>query len=270
MLENPTIEGLRQLRLPAMAAGVAEQRAHPDYDTMSFEDRLGLLVDKELAERSNRRLGRLVKQARFKDSRARVEDLDFAHRRGLERSQVLSLAESHWVTEHQVLLVTGATGVGKTYLACALAHAAVRRGHSALYLRAPRMFDELAIARADGRLAGIMASYARVEILVVDDLLLRPLTAEQGADLLEVIEDRARLRATVITSQLPVEHWHEALGGEPTVSDAVMDRLLERAHRIELTGDSLRRPQLQPPKPVSGTAPVRRSRRSNAQSDEQP
>jgi len=270
MLENPTIEGLRQLRLPAMAAGLTEQRAHPDYDTMSFEDRLGLLVDRELAERSNRRLERLVKQARFKEGRARIEDLDFRRRRGLERAQVLSLAESHWVRERQVLLVTGATGVGKTYLACALAHAAVRRGHSALYVRAPRMFDELAIARADGRLARVMAAYARVDVLLIDDLLLRPLSAEQGADLLEVIEDRARLRATIITSQLPVEHWHEALGGEATVSDAVMDRLLEKAHRIELVGDSLRRPQAEPSQPQSGAAPVRRSRRSTQNEEQHP
>ena len=136
-------------------------------------------------------------------------------------------------------MITGPTGAGKTYLACALAHAAIRHGHTALYLRAPRMFDDLAIARADGRLSRLMAAWARIGVLIIDDLLLRPLSADQAADLLEVIEDRARLRSTIVTSQLPVSHWHEAIG-DPTIADAALDRLLENAHRIKLSGESMR------------------------------
>jgi len=239
MLSNTTIEGLHALRLDAMASGVIEQREQPDYATLGFEDRLGLLVDRELLARGNRRLTRMLKSAKLKVP-AVIEDVDFRRPRGLDRKTVLHLAESHWVNEHQVVLVVGPTGVGKTYLACALAHSAIRHGHTALYLRAPRMFDELAIARADGRLSGLMASWARIDVLVIDDLLIRPLNPDQAADLLEVIEDRAQLHSTVVTSQLPVAHWHEALG-DATIADAVLDRLLERANRIELVGESPRR-----------------------------
>ena len=171
-----------------------------------------------------------------------IEDIDFRRRRGLDRSQVMGLAEAHWVEAHHAVVIVGPTGVGKTYLACALAHSAIRQGHTALYLRAPRMFDELAIARADGRISRVMAAWARVGVLVIDDLLLRPLTPEQAADLLEIIEDRAHLRSTIVTSQLPVSLWHEALG-DPTIADAVLDRLLEKAHRIELSGESMRKKQ---------------------------
>jgi len=240
MLQNPTIEGLRTLKLDVMAQGLIEQREHPDYQGLGFEERLGLLVDREVAERENRRLQRYLKSAKLRAA-ATVEDIDFRRRRGLEKSQVLSLAEGHWVTNNHAIVIVGPTGVGKTYLACALAHSAIRHGHTALYLRAPRMFDDLAIARADGRLARLMASWARVGVLVVDDFLLRPLSPDQAADLLEVIEDRAQLRSTVVTSQLPVSMWHEALG-DATIADAVLDRVLQHAHRIELSGESMRRP----------------------------
>ena len=175
-----------------------------------------------------------------------VEDIDFRRRRGLDRSQIMSLAEAHWVEAHHALVIVGPTGLGKTYLACALAHSAIRRGHTALYLRAPRLFDDLAIARADGRISRVMAAWSRVGVLVIDDLLLRPLSPEQAGDLLEIIEDRAHQRSTIVTSQLPVSLWHEALG-DPTVADAILDRLLEQTHRIELDGESMaesrRRPQ---------------------------
>jgi DNA replication protein DnaC len=239
MLMNSTIEGLRTLRMHAMAEGVTEQREHLDYAELSFEERLGLLVDRELLARDNRRLERLLKSAKLRLPAA-VEELDYSRPRGLERHVIRQLAESHWVHERQALLICGPTGVGKTFLACALAQAAIRHGHSALYLRAPRMFDELAIARADGRLARLMASWARVDVLLIDDFLIRPLSADQAADLLEIVEDRTQQRSTILTSQLPIANWHEALG-DPTIADAVLDRLFERANRIELVGDSMRR-----------------------------
>jgi DNA replication protein DnaC len=223
----------------AMADGVAEQRTQLDYAELSFEERLGLLVDCELLARDNRRLLRLLKSAKLRLPAA-IEELDYSRPRGLDRHVIRQLAESHWVHEHQVVCISGPTGVGKTFLACALAKAAIRHGYSALYLRAPRMFDELAIARADGRLARLMVTWARVDVLLIDDFLIRPLTADQAADLLEIIEDRAQQRSTILTSQLPIANWHEALG-DPTIADAVLDRLLERVNRIELVGDSMRR-----------------------------
>ena len=239
MLINTTIEGLRTLRMHAMAEGVTEQREQLDYAELSFEERLGLLVDRELLARDNRRLERLLKTAKLKIPAA-VEELDYSRPRGLDRHVILQLAESHWVKERQAVLICGPTGVGKTFLACALAKSAIRHGYSALYLRAPRMFDELAIARGDGRLARLMASWARTDVLLVDDFLIRPLSADQSADLLEIVEDRAQQRSTILTSQLPIANWHEALG-DPTIADAILDRLLERANRIELVGDSMRK-----------------------------
>ncbi len=239
MLDNAALDGLHTLRLPGMARGLVEQREHPDYDALGFEERLGMLVDRELTERHNRRLERMVKSAHLRVA-ATVEGIDFRRPRGLERAQVLSLAESHWVGSHHSLVIVGATGLGKTYLACALANAAIRRGHSAYYLRGTRLHDEIALARAEGRLARLFTAWARIELLVIDDFLLRPLAPDQAADVLEVIEDRMGLRSTIVTSQLPVAMWHEALG-EPTIADGILDRLLERVHRIELHGESMRR-----------------------------
>jgi DNA replication protein DnaC len=276
MLTNATVDGLYDLNLPAMARALVEQRERSDYQGLSFEERLGLLVDRELQERDNRRLQRSLKSAKLR-SNAVVEDIDFRRPRGLDRALILNLAESQWVANHHNVVIVGATGLGKTYFACALAHSAIRHGHSALYLRGPRMLDDLAIARADGRLSRLMASWARVDVLVIDDFVLRPLSPDQAADLLEVIEDRAQLRSTVVTSQLPVALWHEALG-EPTVADAILDRLLQNVHRVELAGESMRRPETgrtdkedslpKPQKAVAGTSGPKSPRGSRNRASE--
>ncbi|SRR5581483_4514953 len=241
MLTNPTMHKLLQLSLTGMAAAFQEQQERADYATLAFEDRLGLLVDREAIDRENRRLERNLKAAKLRVN-ASIEDLDLHHPRGLDRAVILAFADAQWVRAHQNVLIVGATGTGKTFIACALAHAALRRGHTALYLRAPRLFTDLAIARADGRLPRVLAAFARVDVLVIDDLALQPLTPAQGADLLEVVEDRSQRRSTVVTSQLPVSGWHDSLG-DATVADAILDRLVHNAHRLELRGESLRRAQ---------------------------
>ena len=261
MLITPTVDKLHDLSLGGMARALVEQLERPDYAQLTFEERLGLLVDREAQDRANRRLDRNLRTAKLRTV-ACVEDIDFRHPRGLDRSVVLSLASAQWVNAHQNLLVVGPTGVGKTFIACALAQAAVRAGHTALYLRAPRLLDELAIAHGDGRFARLVTTWARIDVLVIDDLCIRPLTPDHAADLLEVIEDRSQRRSTIVTSQLPVANWHEALG-DPTPADAILDRLTHNAHRIELRGESLRITSANAPNAAeSGSAGVRRGKRA--------
>ena len=239
MLKQPTIDKLYELRLFGMAKALEEQDASPKYERLDFLDRLALLVDRESAERDTNRLRLRLKQAKLRLT-ATVEDVDFRHPRGLDKSLVLALAGCRWIREHHNVIITGPTGVGKSYLACALAHKACREGFRVLYLRAPRLFDDLALAKADGRYRRVLAAYARIDLLVIDDWGLASLTEEQRRDVLEILEDRHDLRSTLVASQLPIEKWHKVIG-DPTLGDAILDRLVHNAHKLTLKGDSLRK-----------------------------
>jgi DNA replication protein DnaC len=244
MLIQQTIERLHELRLTGMAAALEEQRGRPDLEDMSFEDRLALLLEREITCREDRRLARLLQLAKLHLS-ASVEDIDFRTPRGLDRSVVLRLASADWVRSHQVVLITGATGTGKSFLACALGHAACRHGLSVRYYRFSRLLSDLALARGDGSYAKMLERLAKTELLILDDFGLAPLTDSERRDLLEVLEDRYGRRATLVTSQLPLDHWHEVIG-DPTFGDAILDRLIHHAHRITLKGASMRRKSAAP------------------------
>lgn len=239
MLIHPTLEKLRTLKLEGFARGLEEQMASPDIESLSFEERLGLLVDREVTDRENKRLAGRLYRAKLRQS-ACLEDVDFRHPRGLDRSLVMTLSGCGWIREHLNVLVVGATGTGKSYLSCALAHRACMEGYSALYVRVPRLFGELAVARGDGRYSKMLRSLAKTDLLVLDDWGLARLNTEERGDLLEIMEDRYQTRSTIVASQLPVEAWHDVIAN-PTVADAVLDRLVNNAYRISLTGDSMRR-----------------------------
>ena len=239
MLTHPTVDRLQQLRCAGMARALTEQLASTEVDALSFEERLGLLVDRELTERHSRQLTNRLRRARLKHD-ACIEDIDFRHPRGLDRQLVLSLADGRWVREHLNVLICGPTGVGKSWIACALAHSACRNGHSALYLRVSRLLSALAITRADGRYPKLLESLAKTDVLVIDDWGLAPFSAENRHDLLELLEDRHAVRSTVVTSQLPGDKWHDAVG-DPTLADAILDRLVHNAYKLELKGDSMRK-----------------------------
>lgn len=239
MLNHPTLAKLEELRLFGMLRALNDQLQTPDCASLSFEERLGLLVDRELTERQNQRLALRLKRARLRQAAA-PEDVDFRHPRGLDRTQFLSLCACTWIQNRDNLLITGPTGVGKTFLACALAQKACREGYTAHYARTGPLLGELTVARADGTHAKQLAALARLDLLVLDDWGLAPLTDMQRRDLLEVLDDRYDRRSTLVASQLPVEHWHEALG-DPTLADAILDRLVHNAHKLPLQGESLRK-----------------------------
>lgn len=239
MINQQTLQSLRALKLSGMADAFARQLEHPQTQQLSFEERFALLVDSEQTHRQNRRLQRLLNSARFKQ-KACVEEIDYQARRGLNRSQVLSLINCDWIRVRQNLHITGPTGTGKSWLACAFGQAACRQGLSVRYERTGRLLDELRIARADGSYKKTLRLLARLDLLILDDFGLKPLSQNERHDLLEVIEDRHEVHSTIITSQLPISAWHSYLG-EPTVADALLDRLLANAHRLELKGDSLRK-----------------------------
>jgi DNA replication protein DnaC len=240
MLTQPTLGQLNELRLHALARAWQAQHEDPSLDDLGFDDRLALLVEAEWTDRQNKRLSRLLREAKLRIAGACLEDLEYAKERKLERSLMRQLATGRWIEAHQNVVITGATGVGKTYIACALAQQACRRGHRVLYRRAPRLFDELTLARADGTYAKLLARFARTDVLVLDDWGLAPVQDVERRDLLEIMEDRHGLRSTIWTSQLPVAQWHDHLG-DPTVADAICDRLLHNAHRIVLQGPSRRK-----------------------------
>jgi DNA replication protein DnaC len=240
VLTEPTVTRMKSLKLDTMASTWQEQAGNARLQELSFDERLGLLVDAEWAARESRRLERGLREARLKLAAACLEDIDFPPRRELDRARVRELATCRWVDEHLNVLVTGATGVGKTYVACALGNQAVRRGFRVLYRRATRLFDELHLARADGSMARLLTRLARVDVLIVDDFALTPLKEADREHLLEVLEDRVGSRSTVLTSQLPPAQWHAYLG-EPTLADAICDRLVHRSHRLVLKGPSRRK-----------------------------
>ena len=239
MLNEHTINQLRSLRLDGMVRAIEDQARSAAATSLGFEERLTLLVQREVAWRDDRRVARLLKAARLKVSTACVEEINWRAGRSLDKSLVTALAGGDWLRHGQSLLITGATGCGKTWLACALAHQAARSGFSALYTRAARLFDELQVAHGDGSFARRLAQLAKLDLLVIDDFAISPIGAAERNDLLEVLDDRVGTRSTLITSQLPVKAWHTYLD-DPTLADAILDRVVHSSHKIELKGKSLR------------------------------
>jgi DNA replication protein DnaC len=241
MLNEQTFAKLHTLKLQGMAEAFREQLQSPACDALSFAERFGLLVDRQWDWKENARMKRYLRAAKLKLD-ACVEDIDFAAPRGIDRAVLMGLASCDWIRQHRNVLVTGPTGAGKTFIACALAHKACREGYRALYLRCPRLFQQLALSRADGSYGRLLARLAKVQLLVLDDLGLAPLNDSDRRDLLEVIEDRHGSGSSLVASQLPIEHWHDTIG-DPTLADAILDRLIHNAHKITLKGASMRKPR---------------------------
>lgn len=239
MLIKHTVSKLYEMKLNGMAEALKDQLQQPGISELPFEERFSLLVDREQTYRDDRRLTRLLQNARLRLS-ASIEDIDFKAPRGLDRSVILRLAQCDWIRSAHNVLITGPAGVGKTYLACALAQRACRSGFSALYMRLPALFQQLALARADGSYPRFLKKIGRAKVLALDDWGIAPMTAAERRDLFEVIEDRHGLSSTIVATQLPVNLWHDNIK-DPTIADAILDRIVHSAHRIELMGESMRK-----------------------------
>ena len=239
MLVNPTLDKLNALRLWGMAKAYTEQEGMPDIGALSFDQRFGMLVDNEMTDRQNRSLVSKLRYARLRLN-ASMEDLDLRYPRGLDKHLVTQLGSCQWIKDHHNVLLTGPTGIGKSYIACALAQNACREGYKSLYLRLPRLLEELGIAKGDGRYNKLLTNLSKTDLLVLDDFGLSKLSESQCRDLLEVIEDRHGLKSTIIASQLPVKNWHDVMM-DPTLADAILDRLVHNAYKINLQGESMRK-----------------------------
>lgn len=240
MMIETTLAKLNQLKLSGMAEALTEQAQGAIYAGLSFEERLGLLVDKETQNRDNRRLTNLLRGARLRHSHACPEEIDFRTPRGLSKDAILSLIQNGWVKGKQNVIITGPTGTGKTFIACALANSACRNGHSAHYIRLPRLLQDMNIARADGSYGKLLTRLAKYAVLVIDDWGLAKLNDKERRDILEVLEDRHGITSTIISSQIPTNKWHDTIG-DPTIADAVLDRLVHNAHMIAMKGESMRK-----------------------------
>ena len=240
MLTHPTLDKLQTLRFSGMYHALEEQVNMPDIDQLSFDERLGLLVDREMTERENRRSKNRLSKAKLRHPTACVEDIDYRAPRGLDKSVMVKLTGCGWIREHLNVFIIGPTGIGKSWLACALAQKACREGFSARYLRVPRLCQELTIAKGDGRYHKLLIQLAKTDLIILDDLCMAPLTNEQQRDLLEILDDRFNVRSTLVTSQLPVQDWHHHLG-DPTLADAILDRLVHNAYKIKIKGESMRK-----------------------------
>jgi DNA replication protein DnaC len=239
MLTHPILDQLLELKLTGMHRALSEQMDMTDIEPLSFEERLGLLVDREMTERADRRLQYRLRQAKLRQP-ACVEDIDYRHSRGLDKRLMRQLATGEYLDNRLNLLITGPSGVGKTWLACALAQKACRDGRTVRYLRVPRLLQDFTIAKADGRYSKLLRDYARADLVVLDDFGLMPMHDALRRDLLEILDDRHNRKSTLVTSQLPVDKWHDYIG-DPTLADAILDRLVHNAYRLNLKGESMRK-----------------------------
>lgn len=239
MLIQPTIQKLKSLKLNGMADALQSFHSNPDSEGLSFDERFGIIVDREVIYRENKRQSRLLKGAKLRLSQACVEDIDYQHPRGIEKSQMIALTQCDWIRRHHNIVYLGPAGIGKTYLACALGQQACRQGFTVKYFRMTRLFEALRTAQGEGKYTSFINQLSKTDVLILDDWGLGQLSKNERQDLLEVLEDRHALKSTIITSQLPILLWHEYIG-DATIADAILDRLLSGAHKIELRGGSLR------------------------------